>query len=518
MKYLDFTNVGEVHWNLPTGALYEAIVNRREGLIAHKGPVVVRTGHHTGRAKEDKFVVREAASEGHVWWGDHNQPFPEDRFESLYNRLKAYLQGKEIFIQDCYAGADPRYRVALRIITENAWHSLYARNMFIQVQDRGALREHRPECTIIDVPRFHAMPEFDGTRSEAFVIVSFGRKMILIGGTSYAGEIKRSAFTVLNYAFLSEDRILPMHCAANTGLDDPDDVAVFFGLSGTGKTALSMVPDRRLVGNDEHGWSDHGIFNFEGGCYSRVAGLTPEINPYIFACTERFGTVLENVAVDMDTRRVDLADTSLTDNTRAAYHITAIRDSVTRGTAGHPRNLFMLTCDATGVMPPLARLTPDQALYYYLSGYTSRVAGGRVEPTFSPCFGAPFLALSPLVYARILGEKIVRHKVRCWLVNTGWTGGGYGVGRRIRIAHSRAMVRAAISGALEDAGMREDPVFGFRVPRSCPGVPAEVLDPRAAWRGPGEYGDAAAALAAGFRAQMDRLSAEVPVRIREAGP
>lgn len=518
MKSLGFKNVGDVHWNLATGALYEEIVKRREGLIAHKGPIVVRTGHHAGRTREDKFVVREPASENPVWWGKENRPFEEEKFESLYNRLKAYLQGKDIFIQDCYAGTDPRYRVPIRIITENAWHSLYARNMFVQIQDMETLRDHVPECTIINVPRFHAFPEFDGTHSEAFVIVSFGRKMILIGGTSYAGEIKRSAFTVLNYSFLSEENILPMHCAVNTDMGDHDDAAIFFGLSGTGKTALSMSSDRRLIGNDEHGWSDQGVFNFEGGCYSRMANLTPESNPFIFRCTESFGTVLENVSIDMETRRVDLSDTSLTENTRAAYHISRIENSVASGMGGHPRNLFMLTCDASGVMPPVARLKKDQALYYYLSGYTSRIESGKPEATFSPCFGAPFLARSPLVYAKILGEKITTHRVKCWLINTGWTGGPYGEGRRMDIEHSRAIVRAILSGKLDEVRMLKDPFFGFEVPERCEGLPAEMLDPKSTWKDPSGFEVKARELASKFKEHLEQCSFEVPHEIQREGP
>jgi len=516
MKKLDLKNVGNIYWNLSTGALYEEIVNRREGLIAHKGPIVIRTGHHTGRPREDKFVVREPSSERHVWWGE-NHPFEEKGFESLYNRLKAYLQGKDIFVQDCYAGADPAHQVPIRIITENAWHSLYARNMFIQVRDPDRLRQHEPECTIIDVPRFHAYPEFDGTHSEAFVIVNFGRKMILIGGTSYAGEIKRSAFTVLNYSFLFEEKILPMHCAVNTGLND-DDVAIFFGLSGTGKTALSMAADRRLIGNDEHGWSEEGVFNFEGGCYSRVAELTAENNPLIFRCTERFGTILEDVSIDTESRRIDLSDTSLTENTRAAYHISQIENAVLTGQGGHPKNLFLLTRDATGVIPPLARLNPGQAIYYYLSGYTCDRTPEGYTVTFNPCYGAPFLALSPLVYTRILGEKIVKHKVHCWLLNTGWTGGPYGHGHRIDIHHSRALVKAVLSGKLAGAPMRVDPIFGFEVPEICEGFPTELLDPRGTWKDPGRYDQEARALVKKFQENIKQFSLTEGDVILQAGP
>ncbi|RMF86768.1 MAG: phosphoenolpyruvate carboxykinase (ATP), partial [Nitrospinota bacterium] len=383
-------NVNTAYWNLTTSALYEEAVRRREGLIAHLGPLVVRTGHHTGRAPNDKFIVKEPSSEEKIWWGPVNRPFDPAKFEALYHRLLAYLQGKDIFIQDCFACADPEYRLPIRVITETAWHNLFARNMFIQQHDRAKLVDHVPEFTVINLPRFHAVPEVDGTNSEVFILINFARKLILIGGTSYAGEIKKSIFSVLNY-LLPQERVLSMHCSANVGPDG--DTALFFGLSGTGKTTLSADPHRTLIGDDEHGWSDRGIFNFEGGCYAKVIRLSREAEPEIYETTRRFGTILENVAIDTESRRLDLNDASLTENTRAAYPISHIPNASRAGIAGHPRNIVMLTADAFGVMPPIARLTPAQAMYHFLSGYTAKVAGTETgmgsEPqaTFSTCFG-----------------------------------------------------------------------------------------------------------------------------------
>lgn len=495
-------NTGNVYWNLCTPALYEQVIRRREGLLAHLGPIVVRTGHHTGRSPNDKFIVKEPTSEEHIWWSDANKPFDIAKFDALYNRLLAYLQGKDLYIQDCYAGTDEKYRIPIRIITETAWHSLFARNMFIQIRQPEQLRTHVPRFTIIDAPRFHASPAIDGTNSEAFIIVNFNRQLILIGGTSYAGEIKKSVFTVLNYR-LPHEQVLSMHCSSNMGVRN--DVALFFGLSGTGKTALATDPERKLIGDDEHGWSDNGIFNFEGGCYAKVINLSPEAEPQIYQCTRRFGTILENVAINALTRRVDLNDATLTENTRAAYPITHIENSLFPGIAGQPTNIFMLTYDAFGVLPPISKLTPEQAIFQFLSGYTARVAGTETgiakEPTatFSPCFGAPFMALHPSVYARLLSERITQHKVDCWLVNTGLTGGSYGTGQRIKIAYSRAMIKAALNNELSNSAMKIHPVFGLYYPASCPGVPPEILDAKNTWKDKQAYDQQASKLDALFR-------------------
>jgi phosphoenolpyruvate carboxykinase (ATP) len=499
--------------------LYEEAIRRREGRLAHLGPLVVRTGQYTGRAPNDKFIVREPSSVDKVWWGKVNRPMEPDSFEALRRRLLAYLQGKDLFVQDCFAGADPDYRLPIRVITETAWHSLFARDMFIQAK-REELAVHVPQFTVLHVPNFHALPELDGTHSEVFVIINFGQRLVLVGGTQYAGEIKKSIFTVLNY-LLPQQSVLSMHCSANIGAEG--DVAIFFGLSGTGKTTLSADPARTLIGDDEHGWSDRGVFNFEGGCYAKVIRLSAQAEPEIYATTRRFGTILENVAFDSLTGRLNLDDDSLTENTRAAYPITHIPNATREGVGGHPTNIIMLTADAFGVLPPIARLTPAQAMYHFLSGYTAKVAGtekGVTEPqaTFSTCFGAPFMALAPTVYAGLLGEKIARHKVNVWLVNTGWSGGTYGVGKRMAIAHTRAMVHAALGGALNDVPTTPDPTFGIAVPRACPDVPAEVLDPRTTWADPAAYDAQARKLAAMFAENFATYAEQVAPEVRAAGP
>jgi phosphoenolpyruvate carboxykinase (ATP) len=512
-------NVGNVYRNLPTPALYEQIVRRREGLISHLGPIVVRTGHHTGRSPQDKFIVKEESSEGKVWWGKENRPFDITRFNSLYHRLLAYLQGKDIYIQDCYAGADLKYRVPIRIITEYAWHSLFARNMFLRIKDDKELAEHKPEFTIFGMPRFHATPEVDGTNSEAFIIVDFGRKLILIGGTSYAGEIKKAVFTVLNY-LLPQEEVLSMHCAANMG--DSNDVALFFGLSGTGKTTLSTDINRSLLGDDEHGWGTEGIFNFEGGCYAKVIKISLENEPQIYECTRKFGTILENVYIDGKTRRLNMDDAGLTENTRASYPITHIDNSVRSGMVGHPRHIFMLSCDMLGIMPPMAMLTPEQAAYYFLQGYTARVAGTEVgmgdKPVtvFSPCFGAPFLALPPMKYTKLLLDSIKRHDVKCWLVNTGWVRGGYGRGKRIPLPYTRNIISSAIKGDLLTCSMSKDPNFGFMVIKECSGVPYEILSPENGWDSIDEYHEAAKMLKNKFTENINSMGKDIPKEILNA--
>ncbi|MBI4765044.1 MAG: phosphoenolpyruvate carboxykinase (ATP) [Deltaproteobacteria bacterium] len=521
LEHQGIKNVGTIYWNPPTPILYEEIVRRREGVMAHLGPMVVRTGHHTGRSPNDKRIVREKTSEKKIWWSPVNVPMEPEKFEVLYFRMLAYLQGKDVFVQDCFAGADPKYQVPIRIITESAWHNLFSRNMFVQAKNRSELAHHLPKFTIINVPKFHAMPEMDGTNSESFIIVNFGKRLILIGGTSYAGEIKKSVFTVLNYLY-PQEKVLSMHCSANVG--EKGDVAIFFGLSGTGKTTLSADVERLLIGDDEHGWSDKGIFNFEGGCYAKVIRLSPEAEPEIYECTRRFGTILENVGIDTETRRIDLNDGSLTENTRAAYPISHIARAVRSGVAGHPRNIIMLTYDAFGVLPPIAKLSPEQAMYQFLSGYTAKVAGTEKglgkEPqaTFSTCFGAPFMALPPTVYAGLLGERIKSHKVKCWLVNTGLSGGPFGVGGRIKIAYTRAMIHQALAGKLDDVPTQTDPIFRLDIPQYCNGVPEEILEPRSTWRLPREYDVKARDLAARFRENFKQFSSKVSARIKNAGP
>jgi phosphoenolpyruvate carboxykinase (ATP) len=512
-------NLNVAYWNLSTPALYEEAIHRHEGLIAKGGAMVVRTGHHTGRAPKDKFIVEEASSRDNIWWGDVNRPISEAQFTNLHRRLLAYLQGRDVFVQDCHAGADANYRLPVRIITESAWHNLFARNMFLRPRPED-MADFVPEFTIIQAPRFHALPEVDGTNSEVFIIVNFARRLVIIGGTSYAGEIKKSVFGILNY-LLPEKGVLPMHCSANIG--PKGDVAVFFGLSGTGKTTLSADASRTLIGDDEHGWSDSGVFNFEGGCYAKVIRLSSEAEPEIFATTRRYGTVLENVMIDADTRAIDLDDDTLTENTRASYPLDYIPNTKSDGIGGQPQNVVMLTADAFGVLPPISRLTPEQAMYHFLSGYTARIAGTEKgmgkepEATFSTCFGAPFMPRNPTVYARMLGERIARHGAACWLVNTGWSGGAYGVGERMKIAYTRAMLSAALDGRLAKAETRPDPVFGVGVPQACPDVPAEVLNPKSTWADPAAYDEMAREVAKRFEANFEQFESSVDEKVKAAG-
>ncbi|NIP43991.1 MAG: phosphoenolpyruvate carboxykinase (ATP) [candidate division Zixibacteria bacterium] len=513
-------NTGNIYCNLSTPALYEHALKRGEGILAHLGPLVVRTGYYTARAANDKFIVREKTSEDKVWWGKVNKAFDENDFESLRRKILAYIQGRDLYVQDVYAGADKNYRMAVRVITQDAWHNLFVRNMFIRLND-DEKENFKPEFTILHVPHLHANPQYDNTNSEAFIILHLGQKLVLIGGSHYAGEIKKSVFTALNFILPQAD-VLSMHCSANIGKDG--DSALFFGLSGTGKTTLSTDPERRLIGDDEHGWSDDGVFNFEGGCYAKVIGLSAESEPDIHQTTRKFGTILENVALDFDTRRVDLDSDELTENTRASYPITHIESAVRDGMGGHPENIFFLTTDAFGIMPPIARLTPEQAMYHFISGYTSKIGGTEKglgkEPkaTFSACFGAPFMVLHPYEYATLLAKKIEKHNAKIWLVNTGWTGGPYGVGERMKIKHSRAVLKAALSGELDSAEYQKDPVFGFEVPKECSGVPSEILDPKQTWDNPDDYDKKAKDLAERFIKNFKEYADEVPAEVEKEGP
>ncbi len=511
LEAIGFKNLATFYWNASTPHLYEQIIRRREGHIAHLGPIVVRTGHHLGRSPEDRFIVKEPSSIDKIWWGSANRGIEEHYFTNIFYRLLAYFQNKDIFIQDCYAGAEPAHRVPIRVITETAWHSLFARNMFIQIRTKKEADDHKPEFTVINVPRFHAMPELDGIHSEAFILIHLGKKLVLIGGTSYAGEIKKSVFAMLNY-FYPQESILSMHCSANVGKEN--DSAIFFGLSGTGKTTLSTDPDRILIGDDEHGWSDKGIFNFEGGCYAKVIHLSKEAEPEIYECTRRFGTILENVTMDRDLRRLDLDDDSLTENTRAAYPISHIPSAFRGGTCGHPRNVIMLTCDALGVMPPVAKLTIKQAVYHFLTGYTAKIAGtelGVKEPQtiFSACFGAPFMALPPTVYAGLFMDKLKNHKANCWLVNTGWSGKPYGEGERIKITYSRAILRNILNGAIEKEEFDQDALFGFLVPRACDGVPQDIMSLAASATDKEEFKQRAKKLANDFKDNFKQFENDI---------
>jgi phosphoenolpyruvate carboxykinase (ATP) len=511
-------HLGITHWNKTAPILYEHAVRRREGELGLGGSFMVRTGVHTGRSPKDKYIVEEAATKDAVWWGEINQPIDRERFSSLLHRLLAYFQGRELFVQDLYAGADPAYRLPVRVVSDSAWHSLFARNMFIRPPE-SALEAFRPAFTILHAPNFLAIPKTDRLRSATFILVSFAERLVLIGGTSYAGEIKKAVFGYLNFV-LPERGVLPMHASANVGAKG--DGAIFFGLSGTGKTTLSAEGSRTLIGDDEHGWSENGVFNFEGGCYAKVINLSPQAEPEIHAATLRFGTVLENVVLDPTTRAPDVEDASLTENTRACYPIDFIANADPCGLAPHPANVIMLTADAFGVMPPIAKLSAEQAMYHFLSGYTALVAGtekglgNAPKATFSTCFGAPFMPRHPAVYAKMLGERITRHGSQCWLVNTGWSGGSYGVGKRMSIAHTRALLRAALDGRLRAAPLRKDRHFGLLVPQRCPDVPSEVLDPRATWSDKAAYDATARELARRFEANFREFEPYVGDEVKEA--
>ncbi|TQF81126.1 phosphoenolpyruvate carboxykinase (ATP) [Elioraea sp. Yellowstone] len=507
-----------VRANLSAPALIELAVARGEGRLAASGALVVNTGQHTGRSARDKFVVEEPCARDEIDWGAVNQPLAPERFAVLRGRVAAHLGARPLFVQDLFAGADPAHRLRVRVITTGAWHALFARNMFI----RPAARERAgfvPDWTILHAPEFRADPAIDGTRSDCAIALSFERREVVICGTGYAGEIKKSIFTVMNHV-LPARGVLPMHCSANVG--EAGDVALFFGLSGTGKTTLSSDPARRLVGDDEHGWAEGGTFNVEGGCYAKVIRLDPEAEPQIWAATHRFGTVLENVVMDEATGELDLADARFTENTRACYPIEFISGVLPGGRTGQPKHVFMLTADAFGVLPPIAKLTPQQAMYHFLSGYTARVAGTEKglgkEPqaTFSACFGAPFLTRPAAVYGRMLQDLIARHRTACWLVNTGWTGGRHGAGRRMSIRDTRALLAAALDGSLARAEMRTDPFFGLSVPTACPGIDPKLLDPRATWADPVAYDAAARDLVARFERNFAAFAAEVDDGVRQA--
>ena len=512
-------HAGTAYWNLVPAALYEEAVRRGEGVVAAGGPLVVITKPHTGRSPGDKFVVREPPSEAAVWWGSVNQPLEPAHFEALHHDIQRYLEKQDLFIRDLFAGADPAYRLSVRFITPNAWSALFVNNMFVRPHT-AELAAFEPDWTVLHAPEFQADPAQHGTKTGTCIVISFARKLILIGGTRYAGEMKKSIFTIMNYV-LPDRGVLPMHCSANVAPDGA--TAIFFGLSGTWKTTLSADPERGLIGDDEHGWSDSGIFNFEGGCYAKVIRLSPKGEPEIYATTRRFGTVLENVVMNPVTRALDLDSQDITENTRACYPIDYIPNHVPAGSAGHPRNVVFLTADAFSVLPPISRLSADQAMYHFLSGYTAKVAGterGVTEPkeTFSTCFGAPFLPRPPALYAQMLGKLIDKHRVDVWLVNTGWTGGPYGVGQRMNLSHTRAMLRAALTGHLATAHFTPDPVFGVQVPDAVSGVPADVLKPRGTWKDPAAYDAQAQKLAGLFRKNFEKYADTVPASVRDAGP
>ncbi len=503
------------HANLCAAELVETSLKRGEGQLAANGALVAVTGARTGRSPKDKFTVDDAVTHAVVDWGKVNKPFAPEKFEALLGRVVEHLKERELFVQDLYCGADAAYQLPIRVISEYAWHALFVRDLFVR-PDAAALASHEPEFTVVAAPEFQAVPERDGTNSGAFILADFTRKMILIGGTKYAGEMKKSIFGVMNFIVPNKD-VLPMHCSANVGADGV--TALFFGLSGTGKTTLSADPARRLIGDDEHGWGPTGIFNFEGGCYAKCVNLTEEFEPQIFRAI-RFGSVLENVILDA-ARKPDYFDIHLTENTRAAYPVDFIENAVIPGVGGHPKNVLFLAADAFGVLPPIARLTPEQAMYHFLSGYTAKLAGTELgvidpEPEFSACFGSPFLPLAPPVYAEMLGKRLTQHGASCWLVNTGWSGGRFGVGKRMSLKITRALVNAALDGRLDKVEFVTESAFGLSIPVSCPEVPAEILNPRNAWADKEAYDKTAADLAARFEANFKQFDASEA--IRAAGP
>ena len=517
-----FTHLDRVFWNLPAPALYEEATFRKEGCISQGGPLIVKTGKWTARAAQDKYVVKEPTSEDNIWWGEYNRPMTQDKFDALYARVQAFLQDEELFVQDCYVGADPDYRMPIRVISELAWQSLFARNMFIPIDNQDELKRHVPDFTLVAVPGFFTDPRVDGTRADTAIVINFARRLALVCNSQYGGGIKKTIFTVMNY-LLPLREVLTMHCSANVGKDG--DVALFFGLSGTGKTTLSADPRRQLIGDDEHGWSDNGVFNFEGGCYAKVIRLSAENEPQIHACTRRFGTILENVVFDPTTRHIDLDDDILTENTRAAYPLDYIPNVVKEGMVHtHPKNIILLTCDAQGVMPPIARLSPDQALYHFISGYTSKIAGTEIglgiepEVAFSACFGAPFMVHHPFTYANMLKQRMIRFGAQCWLVNTGWVGGNFWNGKRISIRHTRNLLNAALDGNLHDVPYRKDRLFHFDVPKACPEVPEQVLDPSSSWGDKDEYWRKYDALVARYIENFKLFADGCPPEVVRAGP
>jgi phosphoenolpyruvate carboxykinase (ATP) len=517
LDQIGFGGAKAAYYNLTEAALYEEALQRKEARLSAHGALVAATGQHTGRSARDKYIVRDANTDAHVWW-DNNRPMSPEHFETLLADFKAHAAGRELFVQDLVGGADETHRLAVRVVNELAWHSLFIRNLLIR-PERSALATFEPEMTIIDLPSFRADPARHGCRSQTVIAVDLTRMIVLIGGTSYAGEMKKSVFTALNY-MLPERSVMPMHCSANEGADG--DAAIFFGLSGTGKTTLSADPTRTLIGDDEHGWGPDGVFNFEGGCYAKTIRLSPEAEPEIFATTRRFGTVLENVVLGED-GVPDLDDGSLTENTRSAYPLHFIANASATGRAAHPRNVIMLTADAFGVLPPIAKLTPAQAMYHFLSGYTAKVAGtekGVTEPeaTFSTCFGAPFMPRHPSVYGNLLRRLIAEHGVDCWLVNTGWTGGAYGTGKRMPIKATRTLLAAVLDGSLAEAEFRTDPNFGFAVPVAVPGVDPAILDPRSTWADKAAYDRQASRLVGMFIDNFAKFEDHVDATVADAAP
>lgn len=519
LRQMGLTALAAIHANYSPAQLYEQALQRNEVELSADGALVAKTGIHTGRSANDKYVVRDAQNAGEIDWGKVNQPYEPANFDALKKRITEWLKGREVFVQDLYVGADETYRMPIRVITTNAWHNLFARNMFVRPTAEQLAQGHEPAFTVLHVPEFQCDPAIDQTRSSTFVMLNLGQKLAMIGGTSYAGEIKKTIFSVMNY-ILPAKGVLPMHASANIG--DKGDVAIFFGLSGTGKTTLSADASRTLIGDDEHGWTDHSVFNFEGGCYAKAIRLNPKQEPEIYAASRRFGTVLENVVMNPTTREVDFDDASLAENSRSSYPVEFIPNASETGIGGLPQNVIMLTCDAYGVLPPIAKLSTEQAMYHFLSGYTARVAGtekGVTEPTatFSACFGAPFMPRPADVYAKLLGQKIAFHKVNCWLINTGWSGGGAGVGQRMPINVTRSLLRAVLNGDLAKVKFIQDGKFGLMVPESAEGVPTDILHPREMWKDKAAYDAIAAKLIGLFTENFKKFEDKVGPEVVRAG-
>lgn len=513
-----FSDVKAVHWNHEAPALYEFAIARNEGVIADGGALIVETGQHTGRSAQDKHIVRDETTENNIWW-DNNQPISPEHFNRLHKDMLEFVKGKELFVQDLYAGAEPNHRLSARVYTQKAWHSLFIRNLLIEPKGDDR-QDFMSTLTIIDLPDFKADPAIHGTRSETIIALDFKKGVVLIGGTSYAGEMKKSVFSVLNY-YLPEKNVMPMHCSVNVGVDG--DSAIFFGLSGTGKTTLSADPDRQLVGDDEHGWSENGVFNFEGGCYAKMINLSAKAEPQIYSTTKMFGTVLENVVYDKQSREIDLDDGALTENTRGAYPLSFIPNIVSGGCASHPGTVIMLTADAFGVLPPISKLSSSVAMAHFLSGYTAKIAGterGVSEPeaVFSTCFGAPFMPRHPSVYGNLLRRLINEHDVKCWLVNTGWVGGAYGVGKRMPIADTRRLLAAALSGEIDGVEMKHDPYFKLDIPQTVSGVDSQLLNPREMWADKAAYDRQATKLLKMFEENFRRFENDVDEDVRSAAP
>ncbi len=517
---LGIRNVADAYWNLSPAELIEETIVRGEGVLTDTGALGVDTGKFTGRSPKDKFIVCDSITENAVWWGDINIKFDAGKFDRLYQRVTAYLQDKTVYVRDAYACADPAYRLSIRVVTESPWQNLFASNLFLRPTRDEILQTVHAEWSIICAPGFQADPEQDGTRQSNFAVLNFTKKIILIGGTGYTGEIKKGIFSVLNFVLPHDKKVLSMHCSANIGADG--DTAIFFGLSGTGKTTLSADPNRGLIGDDEHGWAESSIFNFEGGCYAKCVNLSKEKEPQIFNAI-RFGSIVENIEFFEGTTTVDYDNISKTENTRAAYPIHFIDNAISPSVGGNPKNIFFLTCDAFGVLPPISKLDAGQAMYHFISGYTAKVAGtevGITEPTttFSACFGKAFLPLHPTKYAELLGEKLKKHDVNVWLVNTGWSGGPFGVGSRMKLSYTRAMITAALNGELDKVSFETMPIFGLSMPASCPGVPAELLNPRMTWKDKHEYDAKAASLAASFVKNFEQYANFANEEIMQAAP